>query len=202
VTRELCAVCGERAGDRRCLALDRRLCSSCCGSHRGKIVRCPADCPYGRVAEERLRERRAKELERAWGVWYRELAAAGGESIWSHIELLGEAVATLLRRDPAVDSEIEGALRHLDQALSPVVLVSTAPPALGRALAEDGLVQLVRGGKLDGAKLRKAAQALAAWLAGYRSEADPHKFARGLLGLFPPPPEQPEGLIVRPPRTV
>lgn len=198
MTRDRCALCQERGGDRRCSGLDRSLCSTCCGLHRGKIVRCPPDCPYGRLAEERLRERRARELERAWLSWYRELAGAGREEIWPHVEVLAEALAALVRREGATDAEVEGALRHLDQALSPVVLVPTPPPPLGRALAEDGFLHLVRSGKLDREKLRAAVQAFAAWLAGYRSPDEPVKFVRGLLGLFPPLPEEPPGLIVRP----
>ena len=99
------------------------------------------------------------------------------------------------------DVEVEGALRHLDRALSPVVLVPTPPPPLGRALAEEGLLPLVQGGKLDGEGLRKAVQAFVAWLAAYQAPDEPLKFVRGLLGLFPPLPPEPAGLLVRPPGT-
>lgn len=198
MTRDRCALCGERVGDRRCPALDKSLCSPCCGSHRGKLVRCPSDCTYGRQAEERLREKRAQELQRAWALWYRDLASAGSEGLWPHVELLAEALATLLHRGLATDPEVEGALRHLDQALSPVVLVSTPPSPLGRALAEEGFLPLVKEGKFDREKLRKVAHALSDWLAAYRSD-DPLRFVRGLLGLFPPRPQQPQGLIVRSP---
>ncbi len=198
MTRERCALCGERIGDRRCPVLDKALCSRCCGSHRGKGVRCVPDCPYGRQAEERLREKRAQELTRAWAVWYRDLVSAGSEGIWPHVELLAEALAALLHRGLATDFEVEGALRHLDQALSPVVLVSSPPSPLGRALVDEGFLPLVQEGKFDREKLRRAAQALSVWLAAYRSD-DPLRFARGLVGLFPPVPEPPPGLIVRPP---
>ncbi|MFH1609343.1 MAG: hypothetical protein ABID40_01770 [Candidatus Bipolaricaulota bacterium] len=196
MTRDPCAACGERTGDRRCPSLDRRLCSRCCGSHRGRFVRCPSDCAYYRAAEERLRERRARELERAWALWYRELAGSGDEGIWPHVEILAEALAALLHRGAAADAEVEAALHHLDRSLSPV-LVSTAPPPLGRMLAEGGFVHLVHEGKVDGDRLRKAAQAFASWLSAYRSPEDPLKLVRGLLGLFPPS-EAPKGLIVRP----
>lgn len=200
MTHDRCALCGERVGDRRCPALDKSLCSLCCGSHRGKFVRCPSDCTYGRQAEQRLREKRAQELERAWALWYRDLSSSGSEAVWPHVELLAEALAFLLHRGMATDPEVEGALRHLDQALSPVVLVSTPPSPLGRALAEEGLLPLVKEGKFGREDLRKAAHALSEWLGTYRSD-DPLRFARGLLGLFPPQPQQPQGLIVRPPGT-
>lgn len=164
-------------------------------------MRCPPDCAYGRVAEERLRERRARELERAWVLWYRELASSGEEGIWPHVELLAEALAALVRDGGGTDAEIEGALRHLDRALSPVVLVPTPPPPLGRALAEEGFLPLVQEGKLDGEGLRNAVQAFVAWLAAYQAPDEPLKFVRGLLGLFPPLPSEPAGLIVRPPGT-
>lgn len=196
-----CALCGARVGDRRCPSLGKVLCSSCCGAHRGRIVLCPPSCVYGRVSEDRLRERRARELERAWAAWYRDLAAEGREGIWPYVEILGEALAVLLHRALVSDTEVEDALRHLDRALSPVILVSASPPPLGRALAEEGLLVLVREGKLDGGELRAAVQGLLSWLGGYRLTADPFRFGRGVLGLFPPRPAEPQGLIVRPRRT-
>lgn len=198
MTRDPCAVCGERIGDRSCPGLDRPLCSQCCGTHRGRFVRCPSDCAYGRVAEERLRERRAKDLERAWLLWYRELGSSGGEGVWPHVEVVAEALAALLHRGIAADDEVEAALRHLEQALSPVVLVATSPPPLGRMLAEEGFLHLVREGKVDRDQLRNAVQALVGWLGTYRAPDDPLKFVRGLLGLFPHIPEERQGLIVRP----
>lgn len=194
-----CALCGARVGDRACPGLDRRICSTCCGTHRGRGVRCPPSCRYGTQAEDRLRERRARELERAWAVWYRELAAAGREGTWTHVELVGEVLAALLRRGLVPDPEIEAALHHLDRSLSPVVLVSSPPSPLGRALAEDGLLVLVREGRLDAEELRRAVQGLAEWLGTYRSSEDPFRFGRGLLGLFPPRRAEPPGLIVTPP---
>ncbi|HOD73690.1 MAG TPA: hypothetical protein PKM13_04025, partial [Candidatus Bipolaricaulis anaerobius] len=128
-------------------------------------------------------------------------ASSGEEGIWPHVELLAEALAALVRDGGGTDAEVEGALRHLDRALSPVVLVPTPPPPLGRALAEEGLLPLVQEGKLDGEGLRKAVQAFVAWLAAYQAPDEPLKFVRGLLGLFPPLPPEPAGLIVRPPGT-
>lgn len=162
-------------------------------------MRCPPDCAYRRVAEERLRERRARELEQAWALWYRELSQAGRERIWPHIEVVAEALAAILHRVATTDAEVEGALRYLDQALSPLVLVPSSPPPLGRALAEEGLLPLMREGKVDGERLREAVQTLVSWLEGYRSAKDPLRFVRGLLGVLPPRPEEPQGLIVRPP---
>ncbi|MCX7750969.1 MAG: hypothetical protein N2320_05475 [Candidatus Bipolaricaulota bacterium] len=196
--KDRCGLCGTRAGDRPCPALDRKVCSSCCGAHRGRTVRCPPSCGYGRQAEDRLRERRARELERAWALLYGELSAAGKERMWPQVEFVARALAVLLHRALAPDGEVEAALRHLDRALSPVVLVAGAPPPLGRALAEEGLLVLVREGRLNGAELREAVQVLADWLSAYRSAEDPFRFGRGLLGLFPPPPPRPSSLIVHP----
>lgn len=193
-----CALCGARIGDRACPALDRRICSTCCGTHRGRGVRCPASCRHGIQAEGRLRERRARELERAWALWYGELAAAGREGVWPHVELVGEALAALLHRGLVPDAEVEAALHHLDRSLSPVVLVAGSPTPLGRLLAEEGFLVLVREGRLDREEVRRAVQELLKWLEGYRSAGDPFRFGRGLLGLFPPPPPAKPGLIVRP----
>ncbi len=199
MNRARCAVCG-RVGDRRCPATDQFLCSSCCGSHRGRLIRCVQDCAYLQAAEERLRARRARELERAWATWFQNLVGRGvdPDELGRYVDVLADVLADLLRRAPADDMEIEAALRHLDRALSPVVLVDLAPPPLGRALAEI-FVPLHRKGEIDGEKVRQAARELATWLAQYRSEDDPVKFARGLLGLFPEreKPREP-GLILRP----
>jgi len=198
VRGDRCALCGARVGDRRCPSLDKAICSACCGAHRGRLVRCPPDCVHGRASEDRLRERRARELGQAWAAWYRTLSAEGREGLWPYVEILTEALAALLHRAPVPDSEVEDALRHLDRALSPVVLVSPPPSPLGRALAEEGFLILVREGKIDGAELRAAVQVLVGWLASYRVAGDSLRFVRGVLGLFPPRAVEPQGLIVRP----
>jgi hypothetical protein len=177
--------------------LDQRLCSQCCGAHRGRFIRCRPDCTYYLAAEERLRARRARELVQAWTAWRRELDAAGREITWSYVEALAEALAAILHREPADDAEVEAALVHLAQSLSPVVMVGPAPPPLGRILV-DLFGPLRQKGEVDGDKLRGAAQAVADWLGCYRSPEDEKRFVRGLLGAFPPPPEEEQGLIVRP----
>lgn len=197
MTRDLCAVCGKR-GDRRCPALDRHVCSRCCGTERGRTVRCLPECPFWRAAEGRLQERRARELERAWAAWYRELAVAGKGGIWPHIEVLAQALTAVLHRGPTTDGEVEAALRYLDQALSPIVLVPASPPPLGRILAEEGFLPLVDEGKVEREKLREAVQAVIEWLPTFRSVEDPLRFVRGLRGLFAPLPREEPGLIARP----
>ncbi len=192
-----CSVCG-RVSDRWCPGLDKDLCSRCCGLERGRTIVCRKDCRHLQAAEARLQTRRARELEQAWGAWLPELARTEGEDVLPYVEFLGRVLATLLRKELASDGEVEAALRHLDQQLSPVVLVSPAPPPLGRALGEL-LVPLHHKRSLDGEKLRKVARAMADWVRSFRSDQDNTRFVRGLLGLFPPEHEPPSpGLIVRP----
>jgi len=143
-------------------------------------------------AEARWRERRSRELAEAWALWQR----TNPELPWPYIRALAEILAAFLHKTFATDAEVEQALSDLDQALSPIVLVSSAPSALGKTLSA-AIVPLVREGKVEGEKLRAAARALRAWLSGWRSPEDDRRFVRALLGTFPPLPEE-SGLIIRP----
>lgn len=187
-----CGLCGQRSGERRCPTLDRWICSSCCGKERGRTVRCLPSCPYLVEAEARWRERRSRELAEAWALWQR----TNPELPWSYIRALAEILAAFLHKTFATDAEVEQALSDLDQALSPIVLVSSAPSALGKTLSA-AIVPLVREGKVEGEKLRAAARALRTWLSGWHSPEDDRRFVRALLGTFPPLPEE-SGLIIRP----
>lgn len=46
MAKNLCVVCHQRRGKRWCPALNGYICSYCCGSKRGKEIRCPSNCPY------------------------------------------------------------------------------------------------------------------------------------------------------------
>ncbi len=187
-----CSLCGQRAGDRRCPALARFICSTCCGKERGRSVRCFPDCRFLVEAEARWRERRSRELAEAWHAWERQEPTLP----WPYIEALARILADLLHKHFATDAEVERALHDLDQALSPILLVSTAPSPLGRALSS-GLVRLVQEGKVEREPLREATRALARWLSAWRIPEDERRFVRALLGTYPPRSGEP-GLIVRP----
>ncbi|MGC9074606.1 MAG: hypothetical protein ACP5JD_02600 [Candidatus Bipolaricaulaceae bacterium] len=189
---ERCNLCGQRSGDRFCPTLERWICSACCGKERGRSIRCLPSCPYLVEAEARWRERRSRELLEAWAAWQK----ANPELPWPYIRALAEVLAAFLHRTFATDAEVEQALSDLDQALSPIVLVSAAPSPLGKTLSS-ALVPLVREGKVDGAEVRAAARALKNWLSGWRTPGDDRRFVRALLGTFPPLPEE-RGLIIRP----
>jgi hypothetical protein len=57
-----CARCDRRKARRRCPALGAEICSLCCGSIRGKDVRCPAGCehlaPHASYQEQKVLDRR------------------------------------------------------------------------------------------------------------------------------------------------
>jgi len=192
VKGERCSLCGQRAGDRRCPALDRLICSTCCGKERGRSVRCLPDCRFLVEAEARWRARRSRELAEAWLAWQREQP----DLPWPYIHALAKILADFLHRTFATDAEVERALRDLDQALSPIILVSAAPSPLGRALSST-LVRLAQEGKVSREELRSAARALADWLSSWRILEDERRFVRALLGTYPPLSEEP-GLILRP----
>lgn len=189
---ERCSLCGQRSGDRFCPTLERWLCSSCCGKERGRSIRCLPSCPYLVEAEARWRERRSRELLEAWASWQK----ANPELPWPYIRALAEVLAAFLHKTFATDAEVEQALSDLDQALSPIVLVSAAPSPLGKTLSS-ALVPLVQEGKVDGEEVRAAARALKNWLSTWRTPGDHRRFVRALLGTFPPLSEE-RGLIIRP----
>lgn len=189
---ERCGLCGQRSGERRCPTLERWICSACCGKERGRTLRCLPSCPYLVEAEARWRERRSRELVEAWAAWQR----ANPELPWPYIRALAEILATFLHKTFATDAEVEQALSDLDQALSPIILVSAAPSPLGKTLSS-AVIPLVREGKVEGEAVRAAARALKTWLSRWRIPEDDRRFVRALLGTFPPPPED-SSLIIRP----
>lgn len=143
-------------------------------------------------AEARWRARRSRELAEAWAIWRK----TNPELPWSYIQALAEIIAAFLHKAFATDAEVEQALADLDQALSPILLVSKAPSPLGKSLGS-ALVPLAQEGKVDAQELRTAVKALKDWVAQWRIAEDDRRFVRALLGTFPPLPEEPN-LIIRP----
>jgi hypothetical protein len=62
--KNLCHLCQRRAARRYCPALERNICSVCCGTEREQSIGCPLDCEYLRDARyhERLPELDPKTL--------------------------------------------------------------------------------------------------------------------------------------------
>jgi hypothetical protein len=62
--KNLCHLCQRRAPRRYCPALERSICSVCCGTEREQSIACPLDCEYLRDARyhERLPELDPKTL--------------------------------------------------------------------------------------------------------------------------------------------
>lgn len=60
-----CVYCHSRKGKRNCPALGGFICTQCCGSHRQREIRCPADCVFlegdARYSHERQFESFLKE---------------------------------------------------------------------------------------------------------------------------------------------
>ncbi len=193
---EKCSLCSERTASRSCPALGKRICSICCGEHREKLLRCPQDCPYLVAAEKKLRERRANELSRDWEKLIAYLKEKGRGHLVPMLEVLRESLAQGLHKLDVEDGEVVSALEYCAQRLSPIELLERAPNILGRAL-EETLVPLVQSGKLDRETVRDALEVLAAFVEHFQKDNDRKSFVRGLLGLYPPPPER-SSPIVRP----
>ncbi|HDI11416.1 MAG TPA: hypothetical protein ENF77_03705 [Candidatus Acetothermia bacterium] len=195
---ELCAICGERVGERVCPALGgKRICSVCCGKNRLKTLHCPPDCPYLLAAERNLRERRARELSKGWALLVSYLRQAGKGHLLPYLEVLREALARGLHELDATDTEVAAALDYCARKLSPIELLERPPSPLGKAL-EEAFLPLVRSGKLDGEVVREAMRTLAEFVEHFSRGDDERRFVRGLLGLYPPPPKEKPGLILRP----
>ena len=199
-----CPICGKRTANRNCPALGKAICSICCGEQRLKTIACPRDCPYLVAAEEKLREKRAKELSREWERLFAFLREKGRDRLIPLLDILREGIANGLYDMDATDAEVVAALEYCASKLSPIELLERAPNLLGRAL-EEALLPLVQAGKLDRELTREALRALAEFVEDFSSEKDERRFVRGLLGLYPPPREsksriiRPEGTgIVRP----
>jgi len=192
-----CRICGERLGERRCVALDDTICSTCCGAHRRRSIACPPSCQYLIAAERRRRERRARELAQAWQDFEAILLARKLDALIPYMEAVKYLLAQLLHRAPAEDTEVETALTYLAQRLSPIELVEPYVPKLGELL-ERALLPLVQRGRMDPEGLREALRALAGFVDGFRKEDEPDRFVTALLGTYPPEEEKPTGLIVRP----
>ena len=196
MSAERCPLCDKRLGERRCPALDALICSTCCGTHRQKSIACPSGCSYLIAAERRRRERKARELEQAWREFEEALARRGMEDLLTYMEVLKYALAQLLHHHLAQDADVAAALRHLARRLSPIELVEPYSPKLGELL-EQGLLPLVREGKLHPQGLREACEGLAAFLEHFSHE-EPERFVTALLGTYPPEEPDRSGIILRP----
>ncbi|MCD5407681.1 hypothetical protein LR090_00165 [Candidatus Bipolaricaulota bacterium] len=196
MSAERCPLCGQRLGERRCPALDALICSTCCGTHRGKALGCPTGCTYLVAAERRRRERKARELAQAWQEYEEALARRGMEGLLPHLEVLKYALAQLLHRYPFQDADVAAALGYLARRLSPIELVEPYVPKLGELL-ERGLLPLVREGRLHPQGLREACEGLAAFLDHF-SRKEPDRFVTALLGTYPPEEPEDSGIILRP----
>jgi len=46
LARQVCPLCRERRGKRRCPAKSEDICAHCCGTKRRVVIDCPSDCAY------------------------------------------------------------------------------------------------------------------------------------------------------------
>lgn len=192
-----CLVCGKRLGDRRCPGLDGPICSLCCGTHRRRSIACPPTCSYLVAAEKRLRERRSRELSKAWEEFAALLHRRDMGALIPYMELIKEVVAQFLHRYPASDVEVMAGLRYVAQRLSPIELVEPGVPKFGELL-ERAFLPLVQEGQADPATLREAFRGLATFVEYFEKEGEEDRFVTALLGTYPPEEEEASGLIVRP----
>jgi hypothetical protein len=111
---------------------------------------------------------------------------------------LGELLAELARQGDFRDGEAVAALRYLARKLSPIEIVETYVPPLGKLLLE-ALSPLLARGSLDPAALREACLSLAELAEAFGEEGEPDKFVAALLGTYPERgPGEGSRIIVRP----
>lgn len=191
-----CPICNERSASRLCPALGKRICSPCCGEHRGKSITCPPTCEYLIAAERKLWDRRARELTKDWEKLLAYLREKGRGHVIPMLQVLRESLAQGIHKLDVSDADVIAALNYCAQRLSPIELLEQAPNVLGRAL-EETLVPLAQRGRIDPGLVREALETLADFVEYFseKDKGDGRRFVHGLLGLYPPPKERPSPII-------
>lgn len=189
-----CPICNRRGPSRLCPGLGKRICSVCCGEHRGKSIACPPSCEFLIAAERKLWDRRGQELSKEWERFLAHLREKGKGYLVPMLQILRESLAHGIHKLDATDEYVIAALDYCARRLSPIELLERPPNVLGRAL-EETLVTLVQSGKIDRDQTREALEALAAFAEYFSEEGDGKRFVHGLLGLHPPPKQRPSPII-------
>jgi len=133
-----CAYCHERKGKRACPALHGEICTSCCGEHRGKEIRCPLDCVYFTPHEAYQRERVGELFAQEWHR-LSELSHArwGEKGDRLGLVLLLTIYRHFVDQPGAADAEVLSGLGQLRKRLSPIYLPQILSTPFGDLLWKD-----------------------------------------------------------------
>lgn len=138
-----CVYCGRRKGKRSCPALRGEICTSCCGEHRGKAIRCPTDCVYFAPHEDYQRERTGAVFEESWRSFLQEVHRRWGEKGNQFIFFLTLILfRQFAEQADARDGDALAGLALLRKHLSPIQSPQTMTTPVGDLLIKESEVFL------------------------------------------------------------
>lgn len=111
-----CPLCQARPAKRLCPALDRQICSVCCGTKRRQDIRCPETCGYLGNAESHPPIKVRREQERDVAVLMPALTALSNpeqQLLFLTLAVVGRHGQDALVLDPAADTDAADALTAL-----------------------------------------------------------------------------------------
>ena len=202
----MCPLCGRRPAKRRCPALERTICSVCCGTKRQVEIRCPPACHYLASAREHPPAVVQRQHERDLALLVP--AVAGLTERQSRFFFLFQSIAVRLPQDPLrplLDDDAAEAAASAAGALETAAkgLIYDRPPT---SLPAQELATALRNGfeevaqQLGGPRSpleRDAAAALRALEEAARRVGplvqDPRQgFLQLVRRILPPPSAEPE----------
>jgi hypothetical protein len=179
-----CVYCHQRKGKRSCPALGGEICTTCCGEHRGKEIRCPNDCVYF-IPHEAYQRERAGELfaqqwrqfhamaERRWGENGPRLALFLTLTLYQHF----------VDQPSPSDSEALAGIALLRQRLSPIHLPGVQSTPFGDLLMKE-TEAFLKQVPIDSATRADCLEAYLKMLADFSgSEIASNQALRGVIGF-------------------
>lgn len=178
----LCVYCSKRAGKRSCPALGGRICSICCGQHRGIAINCPISCRYFKAHETYHRARLAEEFHTLWVEKTEPLYKAGKDRLINFISMIEMLIYQFYReRGLGTDSDILDALESLKRRFGPVMIVEAGGTALTTHLW-NGLQEFLKKEPLTSEQAYEGLEKSIEIFKAYADPAQPRKYLHGMLG--------------------
>jgi hypothetical protein len=111
-----CPLCQARSAKRHCPALDRLICSVCCGTKRGLEIRCPDTCGYLENAQSHPPALVRRQQERDVAILMpalTTLAEPEQQLLFLTLAVVGRHAEESLALDAAADADVSDALGAL-----------------------------------------------------------------------------------------
>ena len=179
-----CAYCHERKGKRACPALRGEICTSCCGEHRGREIRCPLDCVYFTPHEAYQRERVGELFAQEWQRFAELVHGRWGEKGYRLGLFLLLTIYRYFADQPgAPDAEALSGLGQLRKRLSPIHLPQILSTPFGDFLWKD-LEPLLKEATIDPSTGSEVLEAFVKMLTDFSGPAlSSNRALRGAVGF-------------------